>query len=634
VQPGPPGRRCTDSGAEAPLIEPAIPIIGGMETPSTDHPLQSSAALTRAQQAWALLHIDAGRAVALADAALAEAEQTKDQAAEAWARLTRGHHLTYFARPRQAAPELRAALALFEVSDDRAGQVLAHAGLARGLWREGQTDKALALVLSWRDEGLAVLRHDQRGLLLNAIAGCYSALNQSEQAFAYMYEALRDASPTEGHGYDAVLHCNLAHELLQLGDYHEALKHVNAGLARLEGTSNARLLCGLLINRVICLTDLNRATEALPDIDRVCAIPADASGRGALTPYFETMAIAAFRADRPALGRDLVARARLVEREGIAEEEVEVVVAEAMLMLCEGQSDAAALALQAARERCYDDSMPISLRTRHLVVAAWADALEAVGDTKAAVAALRECQHITARRSQLAARAHQQATTLQVEVLLLQHELVAKDAQRQAIERARDELVASNRALSQKIQEVEALQSALRQQAMRDELTGLHNRRFLNETLPGLWAMAERNQSPLAVAIIDLDHFKMVNDQLGHDAGDRLLAAFGRLLLSELRKSDIACRWGGEEFCVLMPGTSSAAALRAVSHLLKLWQVQALILGTLNGAGTSFSAGVADSTQGLDTPQALLTCADQELLASKRTGRNQVRRYVPSTLSG
>lgn len=590
--------------------------------------------MARAHEAWALLHVDALRAVALADAALAEALQTHDRMAEGWARLVRGHHLTYFARPRQAAPELRAALALFEALGDRSGLVLAHTGLARGLWREGHVDKALALVLSLRDEGLAVLRHEQRGLLLNTIAGCYSALNQSEQAFAYMYEALRDTSPTEGHGYDAVLHCNLAHELLQLGDYHEALKHINAGLARLEGASNARLQCGLLINRVICLTDLNRATEALPDIDRVCAIPADASGRGALTPYFETMAVAAFRAGRVALGRELVQRAKLVEREGLVEEEIEVAVAEAMLALAEGQASAAALALQAARGRCYDDSMPVSLRVRHLVVAAWADALEALGDAKGAVGALRECQHIAGRRAQLAARAHQQAATLQIDVLLLQHQLDAKDAQRVAIERARDELAASNRALSQKMQEVEALQTALRQQAMRDELTGLHNRRYLNETLPSLWALAERNQKPLAVAIIDLDHFKMVNDQLGHDAGDRLLAAFGRMLLAELRKSDIACRWGGEEFCVLMPDTSAAAALRAVSHLLKQWQVQALMLGIPSGAGTSFSAGVADSTQGLDTPQALLTCADQELLAAKRTGRNQVRRYVPSTLPG
>ena len=71
-------------------------------------------------------------------------------------------------------------------------------------------------VLPLRDEGLQVLKHEQRSVLLNIIAGCYSAQGRSEQAFAYMYEALRDSRPGRSHGYDAVLHCNLAHELLQL----------------------------------------------------------------------------------------------------------------------------------------------------------------------------------------------------------------------------------------------------------------------------------------------------------------------------------------------------------------------------------------------------------------------------------
>jgi two-component system, cell cycle response regulator len=604
------------------------------QSPAIHDGLAPPTRLDLAQQAWSLLHVDAVRAVTLANQAFDAAVQHDDPPAQAWARLTRGHHLTYYARPRDAAIELRAALALFDTLGDRAGHILAQVGLARGLWREGHVDTSLALVLSVRDEGLAVLRHEQRGLLLNTIAGCYSALNQSEQAFAYMYEALRDAPPTQGHGYDAVLHCNLAHELLQLGDYHEALKHIDAGLARLEGTSNARLLCGLLINRVICLTDLNRASEALPDIDRVCAIPADASGRGALTPYFETMAIAAFRAQHLALGRELVQRARGVEREAIVEEQIEVAVAEAMLALAEGRAGEAGLALQAARARCLDDAMPVSLRVHHLVVGAWADALEASGDAGAALAALREAHHIAARRALLTARSHEQAATLKKEVLLLQHQLDAKDAQRLATERARDALAQANQALQHKVQEVEALQAALHQQTIRDELTGLFNRRYLNTTLPGLWAIAERNQAPLSVAIIDIDHFKSVNDQHGHDVGDRMLASFGRLLATGLRASDVACRWGGEEFCVLMPGTSLAAAARVINQLLKQWHVQALMLGTQGGAGASFSAGLADSSQGAESPQALLKCADDELLAAKRTGRNQVRRYVASTAPG
>ena len=125
--------------------------------------------------------------------------------------------------------------------------------------------------------------------------------------------------------------------------------------------------------------------------------------------------------------------------------------------------------------------------------------------------------------------------------------------------------------------------------------------------------------------IIDLDHFKRVNDERGHDAGDRLLAAFGRLLAASLRKSDVACRYGGEEFCLLMPDTDAASARRKVMAVLKRWRVESLMQGAVGDAGTSFSAGVADSRSAGASWQALLKRADDELLAAKREGRNRVR---------
>ena len=172
---------------------------------------------------------------------------------------------------------------------------------------------------------------------------------------------------------------------------------------------------------------------------------------------------------------------------------------------------------------------------------------------------------------------------------------------------------------------MQALQEALRQQATRDELTGLFNRRHLNDTLPAMWAMAQRDGRPLAAVIIDLDHFKRVNDERGHDAGDRLLAGFGRLLAASLRKSDVACRYGGEEFCILMPDTDAASARRKVMAMLKRWRVESLMQGAAGDAGTSFSAGVADSRGAGASWQALLKRADDELLAAKREGRNRVR---------
>jgi two-component system, cell cycle response regulator len=136
--------------------------------------------------------------------------------------------------------------------------------------------------------------------------------------------------------------------------------------------------------------------------------------------------------------------------------------------------------------------------------------------------------------------------------------------------------------------------------------------------------LAQRESKPLAAVIIDLDHFKRVNDERGHDAGDRLLAAFGRVLAANLRKSDVACRYGGEEFCVLMPETDAAGARRKIAALLKRWRIESLMQGAVGDAGTSFSAGVADSLCVAIGWQALLKRADDELLTAKRAGRNRV----------
>lgn len=161
--------------------------------------------------------------------------------------------------------------------------------------------------------------------------------------------------------------------------------------------------------------------------------------------------------------------------------------------------------------------------------------------------------------------------------------------------------------------------------AERDALTGLFNRRHLNDTLPTLFALALREDRPLSVALIDLDHFKAVNDQHGHDVGDQVLAAFGTLLLSESRHSDVVCRYGGEEFCLLMPHTPAAAAGHKLRGLLQRWPQQAVAPDGQVLGGLSFTAGVCDTTAGKTSCQQLLKAADEALLAGKRAGRAQVR---------
>ncbi len=158
---------------------------------------------------------------------------------------------------------------------------------------------------------------------------------------------------------------------------------------------------------------------------------------------------------------------------------------------------------------------------------------------------------------------------------------------------------------------------------MRDPLTGLLNRRAFHDAVARDVARARRGGAPLAVIMIDVDHFKRVNDDHGHEAGDRALVALAAILRDGVRASDLACRFGGEEFVVALPGMPvELAAARADA-----WR-EAFAAAGLVGAGgaalrVTLSAGVA--ALGADASiDAALRRADEALYAAKRDGRDRV----------
>jgi diguanylate cyclase (GGDEF)-like protein len=341
-----------------------------------------------------------------------------------------------------------------------------------------------------------------------------------------------------------------------------------------------------------------------------------------MNAHFETLALAALHAGDLTLGADLVERAaRMLAGTAVPDELATLRVAQAELLMARGRWAEAAEQLQPLPDAPVASA---SLRVRCLHFHALAAAHERLGQPQQALGALRTWQKLHTERALQASGARYQAAALQTELLRLKHALQSVDARRRSTERARADLEAANRQLKSKIAEVESLQRALQQQATRDFLTGLFNRRHLDDVLPAMLAMAQRDRQPLSVVIIDLDHFKAVNDELGHAAGDRLLSAFGALLGAHNRKSDVACRYGGEEFCLLMPRTSATAARRKTLALLRQWSLQCEAgVQPLPGA-RSFSAGIADSLLAPGEVAALLKAADDMLLQAKRLGRNRV----------
>lgn len=169
------------------------------------------------------------------------------------------------------------------------------------------------------------------------------------------------------------------------------------------------------------------------------------------------------------------------------------------------------------------------------------------------------------------------------------------------------------------------LREALHEQATRDPLTGLLNRRYLDEALPRELARARREQRPLCLVMLDLDHFKCINDSFGHEAGDAVLSQLSALLRTHLRRSDLACRFGGEEFVVLMPGASLTEAMDRIGQILGEVRGALFHIGHTHLPPVSFSAGIAEAPRHGDAPEQLLRVADRALYAAKEAGRNCIR---------
>jgi len=177
------------------------------------------------------------------------------------------------------------------------------------------------------------------------------------------------------------------------------------------------------------------------------------------------------------------------------------------------------------------------------------------------------------------------------------------------------------------------LREALRSQSIRDPLTGLYNRRYLEEMLERETRRAVRAEHGLGVLMLDLDHFKKFNDTYGHDAGDTVLRETAKFLLKSVRAEDIVCRFGGEEFIVILPVADlKVTQARAERIRSRLRELQVLHQGQSLGMVT-VSVGVADLPEHGTSPKALIEAADAALYRAKREGRDRVALAEPAPVT-
>ncbi len=302
----------------------------------------------------------------------------------------------------------------------------------------------------------------------------------------------------------------------------------------------------------------------------------------------------------------------------------------ARCLLARGDADGARRVAEATLDQRRDSQQtdqPYDMMALHRALA---DACEVLGDTVAALAYMRQAHALYEHLVGRSARARYIALQVAHELAEAQRERDLAMDGRRTVENDHRRLAELNAALQAQATETEMLYTKLREQALRDPLTGLHNRRYLFEIAPGLLELARRQGSPVCVVLMDLDHFKLLNDTYGHHAGDLVLQRFSGLLTQMLRRSDVVCRHGGEEFVAVMPDIDTAGAEVVISRLLEAYQSQQTEMGKRRLPRGSFSAGIAIFPRNGHTLEQLLSRADRGLYSAKNQGRARIE-LAPGT---
>ncbi len=180
--------------------------------------------------------------------------------------------------------------------------------------------------------------------------------------------------------------------------------------------------------------------------------------------------------------------------------------------------------------------------------------------------------------------------------------------------------------------DVHRARKRLERLAIRDELTGLYNYRYLQSRLDEEFKRAERYREPLSCAMIDIDHFKTFNDRFGHDVGDMVLRTIAERLLAAVREVDVVARYGGEEFLLVLPSTHLAGALTVADRVWRTVGEQPVTLGDERTERITVSVGVAlYPSRGVASRDALLKAADRALYRAKEDGRDRICVFSEST---
>jgi len=543
--------------------------------------------------------------------------------ARAWAGLTIGWHQLYFtADPAAAASTLPAARERFAALGERRGELLARIGLARLKLVQQQPAAARTDLLDFYDEAVATLKPQDRFWAINALGATYYYEDRIEETIRHMHLALETLRTIDVSPHLPTAMSNLAATLVTVGDYAPARELAQDALGMLPRYDNPQLWLFVRSNLAEAQLGTGDHAGALATIDAMLGGPGGLPRSAAQSHYLavsaEVLAMHGRLADAERCVRE--AESIYANYPG-GHNEVHASWSAAALADARDDADEAVAALGRA--------IAVAERMHHVPTLCKAHA--AAAKRHASLGRWEEAYRHQVRLNEVTHERLASRASAKYYLLRAEHELKHAREARDRAERERQESLALNRQLERlnrelerKVREVEELQGRLAAEAVHDPLTQLFNRRYLDSVLPGLLSGAHRRSAPLALALVDLDHFKGVNDRHGHLAGDRVLMQIGRVLATSLRPADVLCRYGGEEFCVVLPDTDGGGARTALATLASRLKELVVPWGGDSLTGFTFSAGIAVAPGDGATQAELVSAADRALYHAKAQGRERV----------
>ena len=513
-----------------------------------------------------------------------------------------------------ALPLLHRALDLARANDDSALEGRCLSDLAAVYDRRGEP--ALAIEHYLRAREAQRTSGDRRALstTLNGAGTVYCALGDYRNGLTFFAEALDVARETEDAAAEAAALHHIAQVRTELGEAHAALPTGLEALRLSRETPLRPLEIAILHTLGRQYAALRRFDEAEDAFEASLRLARDAGDLQAEGRALFGLAVAYEQAGRTTQALDHYWQALdLAKSHGLRAEQINVLFKVGLVY--QGADD-----LANAR-RCLSEVVRLSAVPRFSSHPTAYEAHEALsricetqGDLAGALAHYREYHRLERERNSRETHGQMAAVVIKLEV---------EKSQREAeIERLRRvELARANAALREADQEKSRLLDQLRAQATEDGLTGLFNRRYLEEALKEMFAAYKASGVPLTVALADLDDFKAVNDRFGHRAGDAVLRVIGGILREEVHPPEIAARYGGEEFALALPGLSIAAALprgEAIRRRVEDYPWHQIA----PGLAVTLSIGMCDD---LSEPhhERLLSRADDLLYQVKRAGKNR-----------